>query len=149
MSKKYLQLLSQFFVVACLILYGGSCCNAANWYVDKDATGSDAQCTSLYSGGKVDYNLVNAGAHGYSAWQCNWAAVSPTLIPNFQYGAPTFVNYVEYDTTSDLHLAANDTAAKGKGTNLKALLATGGLPTSDIDGNPRPATSAWSIGAYK
>ena len=43
---------------------------------------------------------------------------------------------------NDYHLAAADTVARGAGVNLTAS----GI-TTDIDGEARPATGAWDIGA--
>ncbi|MBV8199064.1 MAG: hypothetical protein JOZ15_00425, partial [Acidobacteria bacterium] len=50
---------------------------------------------------------------------------------------PSFVD----PGNGDFHLLASDTCARGEGSTLSNLF------TWDIDGNPRPATSAWDAGA--
>jgi hypothetical protein len=60
---------------------------------------------------------------------------STTTAPTFNPG--TFVP------------SASDTAAKGKGVNLTALFTEMGVPAVDYNGNPRPATGPWTIGAFE
>jgi hypothetical protein len=91
------------------------------------------QCAAM----TFDNNLVNAGAHGYTTFQCNYSNVTQA---HGQTGAPSFVAYTEYSMTSDLRLAAGDTAARGHGANLSAFF------TTDILGTTR---SVWDIGAYE
>lgn len=59
-------------------------------------------------------------------------------------GANSVTGTVEFvdATNHDYHLAATDTVARGAGVNL-----TSSGITTDIDGETRPATGAWDIGA--
>ena len=50
---------------------------------------------------------------------------------------PTFMG-----SGQTLHLASSDTVATGQGENLSSFFST------DRDGNPRPSSGPWSIGAY-
>jgi hypothetical protein len=57
--------------------------------------------------------------------------------------AATFVSYTPYATNNDFHpLVGTDTGAVGNGTNLS------GYFTANKDGNPRPTSGPWKIGAY-
>ena len=56
---------------------------------------------------------------------------------------PTFISYSQGSTNNDFHLSTNDTAAIGMGTNLTAFF------TTDFNGAARPASGAWTIGAYE
>lgn len=88
------------------------------------------------------------GLHAWQTWYDNnrsmqvpiWNKVhadprSSTTVPRFVPG--TFVP------------VSDDTAARGKGENLRALFAELGLPATDYNGNPRPATGPWTIGAFE
>jgi PKD repeat protein len=59
-------------------------------------------------------------------------------------GEATFVSYTPYAANNDFHLAANDTGATGNGTNWPSACFG-----ADKDGNPRPASGPWDIGAYQ
>lgn len=86
----------------------------------------------------VDYNLVNAGAHGLIGIKI---PDGTTLVQAYgQSGAPSFVTYVEYATNNDFHLQSGDTAARGNGIDLSAHF------TTDKGGDTR---STWDIGAYE
>jgi Bacterial Ig domain len=66
--------------------------------------------------------------------------------PNSTTIAPTFVG----GAAPGKYLpAANDTQARGKGTNLTNVFNTLGIPATDFNGNPRPATGPWTIGAFE
>lgn len=110
---------------------------------------SAGQCTSLYASSKVSNNVVHAGDHGEAGWQCNYSDYSSSCASCTFSTEPTFTDYTEYDTSSDLSLAEGDTAARGKGANLTTLLASAGLPRSDIVGTDRPTSGAWDVGAYQ
>ncbi len=134
----------------------GTIQNKNNIYYNNTAYNDNlkttAQCTSLYSNGNVSNNLVHAGKHGYDTWKCKGADHSASCVNCIFDKEPKFVRYTEYDTASDLHLVTGDTAARGNGANLTSLLTAAGLCSGgckDIDGNPRPVTGAWSIGAYE
>jgi hypothetical protein len=89
------------------------------------------------SGWQFSHNLCNAGSAGDSFIGAQgWSQTSG------QSGAPSFVSYMPYAATNNLHLALNDTAASGNGTNLYALF------TFDKDGSSRPTAGTWDIGAY-
>jgi len=73
----------------------------------------------------------------------NWTQV-PLLS-----GKPSFQVYSRFGTNSNFRLSSNDTAAKNQGTNLTALFTILNLSSTDLDGNLRPASGNWSIGAYE
>jgi MYXO-CTERM domain-containing protein len=54
-----------------------------------------------------------------------------------------FVSYAPNAATNDFHLLATDTTLRGQGANLSQYFST------DHDGNARPASGAWDIGAYQ
>jgi hypothetical protein len=85
----------------------------------------------------VDYNLTNAGANGVTVFTVDGAAHTQ-IHP--RTNAPVFAYYSLYDPDNDLHLAFEDTAARGQGTNLSVYF------TTDKDGITR---SAWDLGAYE
>ena len=58
---------------------------------------------------------------------------------NPKSGLPSFVSYTPYSLNNNLHLASNDTAARGQGLDLSAQFNT------DFDGQTR--TVPWDIGA--
>jgi len=53
-----------------------------------------------------------------------------------------FVTYSELNTNNDLHLATNDTACTGQGTNLSGYFG------ANFDGASRSNAGPWNIGAY-
>jgi hypothetical protein len=59
-------------------------------------------------------------------------------------GKAAFISYTPYAANNDFHLAPNDTGAVGNGTNWPAPCFT-----ADKDGNPRPTSGPWAIGAYQ
>jgi len=70
----------------------------------------------------------------------NWIS---THEPTGTLAKPTFVSYAPLAISNDFHLAASDTAATNAGANLSQYFNIG------KDGNARPATGAWDIGAYQ
>jgi len=60
------------------------------------------------------------------------------------YGTNIFVSYTHFaSTNNNLRPKLTATDVVGQGTNLSAFF------TTDIEGNARPATGAWDIGAYQ
>ena len=96
------------------------------------------QITGITNGIGIDYNLLNAGAHGNTS----------ILYSGFggqvhgQTGVPVFVSYSEGSTNNNFHRQSSDTAAKDKGETLTYF-------SNDKDGVPRPQGPAWDIGAYE
>jgi hypothetical protein len=78
-------------------------------------------------------NVVNGGS-----LRCNGNNVTNT---NGQTRMPSFVNYIENNPASDVHLADGDTVAKDHGVSLSSYFNT------DKDGSIRSGT--WDIGAYE
>jgi hypothetical protein len=105
----------------------------ASYYVINIAASSGAVAADW----NVDYNLVNAGAHGVTTVEVDGAAYTQA---HPRTGVPTFIAYTHTDPSNDYHLATADTAARGQGTDLS------GYFTTDKDGVTR---SAWDIGAYE
>jgi hypothetical protein len=81
-----------------------------------------------------DYNCMGGS---YTQFQVDGATYTQA---HPRTGIPTFVSYTYKSASNDLHLAANDTVAKGQGVDLSAYF------TTDKDGTLR--TAPWSIGAY-
>lgn len=90
------------------------------------------------SGWDIDYNLLNAGAHGntdISVGGVAWTQTHP------QSGVPEFVSYSEFNA-ANLHLAAAGTVATDHALGLTYF-------TRDRDFVSRPQGAAWDIGAYE
>jgi hypothetical protein len=87
----------------------------------------------------IDHNNINAGSNGVTKGTCNGATYNGT---NNYTGIPDFVSYSAYNTSNNLHLLSGATSDIGTGLNLSTYF------TTDKDGNPRPATGAWDMGAY-
>jgi hypothetical protein len=62
---------------------------------------------------------------------------------------PSFISYHYRSAGNDFHLKSGDAVARGKGLNLTDLFATLGIPATDLDGNARPVSDNWDIGAYQ
>ncbi|MEO7299877.1 MAG: hypothetical protein ABI042_15020 [Verrucomicrobiota bacterium] len=102
-------------------------------------------------------NLTTPGSKG--ATRAGFATSAPLsyINPSYAYwyqsvsltNAPTWVSHTSYARNSDLHLAATDSAATTRGTNLTSLFSSLGIPTADKDGVLRPTTGSWDIGAYQ
>ena len=122
---------------------------------------SELTLTGVYYTGAMTTTVTNNYPAVYSQnYNCYDAYGSPTAyISGFQptiaqsrsywgwdlnsiVGDPVYVN----PSTADLHLQTNSPAG-GTGINLTSL----NLPglTTDRDGNQRPATGPWDMGAYK
>jgi hypothetical protein len=80
--------------------------------------------------GNSYYSLAQMQALGY---ETHGMVANPGFL-NFSYGFDSSLN--------NFHLASNAPAI-GAGTNFSAIF------TTDLDGNPRPATGPWDIGAYE
>ena len=83
----------------------------------------------------VDYNDAQGGVQK--------PAGSTYTQAHGKSGTPDFVSYTAYSSSNDFHLQAADTVARENGTKFSTYF------TTDKDGNPRPATGAWDIGAYE
>jgi hypothetical protein len=92
------------------------------------------------TGLNLQYNQIQAGSMGNNS--CNpIQSITPADLSPVK-----FANYAIVSPSNDLHLAATDTAARGQGQNLTTLFP---FLINDKDGNPRPATGNWDIGAYQ
>ncbi len=95
---------------------------------------------------KWNYNSTADSTHPLLYWGVNGAYGYKSLSQMHSEGGAELNGLVGDPLyTNGLHLSAGSPAI-GAGTNLTAL-ALPGL-NSDFDGNPRPATGAWDIGAY-
>jgi hypothetical protein len=83
------------------------------------------------------YGYIYNGSKGVYGWDTNSVTMTSPLFVNSVHASP--FNY-------DLHLLTTAPAI-GAGVNLTSL----NLPglNTDLDGNPRPATGAWTMGAYQ
>ena len=63
--------------------------------------------------------------------------------------SPTFVRYIQNGPNNDLHLLSGDTVAQNRGANLTSLCTRVPELCKDKDGNSRPASGSWDIGAYE
>jgi hypothetical protein len=93
------------------------------------------------------YANTSANYPTIASWQSNMTltqikALSPARELNGEVGIPAYVN----PSGSDFHLALSDAIAIAKGQNL--ALSYGFLAT-DKDGNPRPSSGSWDLGAYQ
>ena len=105
--------------------------------------GSSSTTGGTWSNVWATNNFIVAPTSGQRAYIIN-ATVSESLNPWYTdaQAATMMANFVAGKYSSDYHLSAGATALIGKGANLYAYA------TIDKDGNPRPATGAWDIGAY-
>jgi hypothetical protein len=93
---------------------------------------SITSCTNCHWQNNIDYNNIG-----------NYQMSGLVTQSNNSTGA-SFVSHTQYAvSTNNLHLASNDTANIGQGTNLSTYF------TTDKDGVSRPQSSAWDIGAYE
>ena len=88
---------------------------------------------------KSDYNVLSPFGTGIGISWTSWQSTGRDL--HGMTNDPVVVNAL----AGDFHLQATSPAI-GAGTNLTSL----GIPelNFDFDGNPRPATGPWTIGAY-
>jgi hypothetical protein len=107
---------------------------------------------SLTNNVKLDYNMYRTGqfylgSMVYGYWQMIMGYMMPGSSRTAGWdthsitGNPLFIN----PSAGDFHLATNSPAI-GAGVNLVSL----NLPglSTDKDGNQRPATGSWTLGAY-
>ena len=69
-------------------------------------------------------------------------AMSPAREVNGRVGIPSYVSAA----VNDYHLSPSDILAIGKGQNLTT---TYPFLATDKDGNPRPSSGPWDVGAYQ
>jgi len=86
-----------------------------------------------------NYNAISGwsethGVNGGNPYLANYTGSD--ACGTFNWSTHTCSNF-------DLHLTANSTRVIGKGNNYSSIF------TTDYDGNARPATGAWDIGAYQ
>lgn len=91
--------------------------------------------------------LAQSCTDGFKTSSASFVAASSNNISDIAGDAPgahSVTGTVQFKDAAnkDFHLAAADTVARGAGVNLTAS----GI-TTDIDGETRPATGAWDIGA--
>lgn len=92
------------------------------------------------AGMNIQYNEIEAGSLGNNSCTPS-QSIAPAGLSTVQ-----FVSYALVSPNNDLHLASTDKAARGQGQNLTGLFP---FLNKDKDGNPRPATGNWDIGAYQ
>jgi hypothetical protein len=92
------------------------------------------------AGLNIQYNEIEAGTLG------NNSCAPSQSIATAGLSTVKFVSYALVSPGNDLHLASTDKAARGQGQNLTGLFP---FLNKDKDGNPRPATGNWDIGAYQ
>lgn len=94
--------------------------------------------------GNTYYYPSSAGAwvsiFGATEVASSWVAANEAHGKTNQ---PVFVSYTAYSDANDFHLSASDMGARNSGLNLSSYF------TMDKDGNARPASGAWDIGAYQ
>ena len=117
---------------------------------------SNANCACIYVEANVggtgsivdpatftcDYNTFSwVTDNAAFRWRTNYAYADWKTVTsqdaNSEAGTPTFTG------VTDMHLSSADIVARDNGTNLYALF------TTDKDGNARPASGLWDIGAYE
>jgi hypothetical protein len=92
------------------------------------------------AGMNIQYNQIQAGSLGNNSCAPS-QSIAPAGLSTVQ-----FVSYALVSPNNDLHLASTDKAARGQGQNLTDLFP---FLARDKDGNARPATGNWDIGAYQ
>jgi hypothetical protein len=112
-----------YYSVGCVVNFGGSSSFPAVFV-------SEYNIYYDLPGGTGAFYFPNYAAGNWSLWQ----GAGYDATGHSTRSQPTLdANYVP---------TSADTVAKGKGTNLSAYF------TTDKNGNPRPATGAWDIGAF-
>lgn len=124
----------------------------------SDYSGADAilphtlgSGTTIHDASSWDYNVYSpthgtqyphvASFGGGSFTLAGLKALSP---PREVHGNACDVSYTD-PAADDFHLASNDACATGAGLNLSSMYS---FTTTDFDGNPRPLSGAWDLGAY-
>jgi len=89
---------------------------------------------------------VDGSYHDLSSWKVALQQKGVSgYDSNSTFGAVSFANRTE----GDFHLSSNDTLARGKGINLSSYCSIIPALCFDKDGNSRPSTGNWDIGAYQ
>jgi len=97
---------------------------------------------NVYSTSAVSYSRVASWGSSNTYTLAQLQALSPARETHGKAGIPTYVNA----NGADFHLANSDTVAKGAGVNLYLTYA---FLQTDKDGNSRPSSGSWDIGAYR
>jgi hypothetical protein len=129
--------------------------SGANWLFSLYA-GADA---NQYTNWFVDYNVYKsfnnslpAGAGGGSYNGSPWTLTQCQTYMGWDYHSiiadPSFKNITASTPLQNLQLAAGSPAL-GAGTNLTSWLTRFGIPAVDLNGNARPASGSWDMGAYQ
>jgi len=108
--------------------------NPSNFRADNNAY--DPQSTFIWNDG-VDMN--------FATWRSNLGGCPGTDKDCNSLGScvPSYVNA----SNGDLHLNVSDTCARSHGANLSSMPLPSGLILLDIDGDSRPRSLAWDVGA--
>lgn len=90
-----------------------------------------------------DYNLIYASSSDYRT-KCTYGSYTNETWEQFKIYSGTDDNSINSDPklTESFRLSS-DSPARGKGVNLSSIIPL------DKDGNERPASGAWDIGAYE
>jgi len=88
----------------------------------------------------VDNNLIEPGTSGGRQVMCNGVKYEQPRDPE---GRPSFQRYSERGRDNSFRLADEDRNARGRGLNLSSFF------SRDREGKQRPASGAWSLGAYE
>lgn len=123
----------------------------------KYGIGGVLQVSSINSSGGVTGLSVVQGGFGYTGWPNSTTLLSGNGSGLTLTYSVTPSGLETHGITNDpLFLSANNlrlqagSAAIGAGKNLTTFAIAHGLRlTNDPDGNPRPATGAWDMGAYQ
>ena len=122
--------------------------------------GALATVTSTNVSGGVTGLSLTAGGLGYKAnWPPYTTSISGTgngdltvntTVTAAGYDAHSLTGNPLFTSVTDLHPQTNS-AALGSGTNLTAFATAHGLTAllTDLDGNARPSSGGWTIGAYE
>jgi hypothetical protein len=89
-----------------------------------------------YDGAKAPYIHYNGTPYPAAEWVA-------AREPHGKIDTPAFIRYSPNSEDNDFHLSDGDKAARNAGVSLSNYF------TTDKEGNLRPKSSGWSIGAYE
>jgi hypothetical protein len=101
----------------------------------------DSSSAAVAANFTMDYNLVNAGGLGATAFSVDGTTYTQA---HPRTTAPTFVSYTPFVSAYDYYLASSDLGALNLGTNALPW-----MPAVDKNGVTRPQGGTWDIGAYE
>jgi hypothetical protein len=99
----------------------------------------------------IDRNLTNSGPNGNNFINFNDSPYTQSTgwLDNPTANYTPFVSYAVKSKSNNYHLRADDTVARGQGSNLTSHCSIVPELCFDKEGNPRATSGAWDLGAYE